>query len=52
MLHGKKDDLSDLLLEGLNSGDFTGLHAECLTDTWIGANRYRHWINSNTASLS
>ncbi|KAI0504607.1 hypothetical protein KFK09_015559 [Dendrobium nobile] len=40
MLYGKKDDLSDLLREGLKSGDFTGLQAECLTDTWIGANRW------------
>ncbi|XP_020578333.1 uncharacterized protein LOC110023327 [Phalaenopsis equestris] len=40
MLHGKKDDLSDLLLEGLKLGDFTGFQAECLTDTWIGPNRW------------
>ncbi|KAK8968393.1 hypothetical protein KSP40_PGU011194 [Platanthera guangdongensis] len=40
MLYGKKDDLSDILGEGLKSGDFTGLQTECLTDTWIGANRW------------
>ncbi|KAG0473957.1 hypothetical protein HPP92_015814 [Vanilla planifolia] len=35
MLHDKKDDLNYLLGEALKSGDFTGLHSECLTDTWI-----------------
>ncbi|KAG0475588.1 hypothetical protein HPP92_015274 [Vanilla planifolia] len=40
MLHDKKDDLNYLLGEALKSGDFTGLHSECLTDTWIGGNRW------------
>lgn len=39
MLHGK-DDLKQLLDKGLKSGDLGGLHPECLTDTWIGRDRW------------
>ncbi|KAL8470183.1 hypothetical protein ACS0TY_032885 [Phlomoides rotata] len=39
-LNGKKDDLRLLSEKDLKSGEFSGLHAECLTDTWIGNNRW------------
>ncbi|XAR50712.1 hypothetical protein NMG60_11005111 [Bertholletia excelsa] len=40
LLDGKNEDLKLLLGKVLKSGDFGGLHAECLTDTWIGKNRW------------
>lgn len=39
MLHGK-DDLRQLLDKGLKAGDLSGLHPECITDTWIGRERW------------
>ncbi|KAG8373893.1 hypothetical protein BUALT_Bualt11G0072600 [Buddleja alternifolia] len=39
-LKGKNDDLKLFLEKDLKSGDFSGLHGECLTDTWIGNQRW------------
>ncbi|KAJ8445222.1 hypothetical protein Cgig2_024428 [Carnegiea gigantea] len=40
VLHGKSEDLKLVLEKELKTGDFSGLHAECLTDTWIGKDRW------------
>uniref|UniRef100_A0A0D9VFU6 DUF7906 domain-containing protein n=1 Tax=Leersia perrieri TaxID=77586 RepID=A0A0D9VFU6_9ORYZ len=40
VLHGKKDELHDILESALKSSDLKGLHAECLTDMWIGRDRF------------
>ncbi|XP_020110520.1 uncharacterized protein LOC109725660 isoform X2 [Ananas comosus] len=40
MLHGKKDDINIQFEKELKSGDVKGLHSECLTDTWIGRDRW------------
>ncbi|XP_077215421.1 uncharacterized protein LOC143849979 isoform X1 [Tasmannia lanceolata] len=40
MLHGKNSDLKLLLEKELKSGELAGLHPECLTDTWIGRDRW------------
>ncbi|KAK1269427.1 hypothetical protein QJS04_geneDACA014029 [Acorus gramineus] len=40
MFHGKDDDMRTLLEKELKSGDLAGLHHECLTDTWIGRDRW------------
>lgn len=40
LLNGKNEDTKFLLERKLKSGDFNGLHAECLTDTWIGKDRF------------
>ncbi|KAJ9145622.1 hypothetical protein P3X46_027985 [Hevea brasiliensis] len=41
LLKGKKNEDMKLILEKeLKSGDFSGFHAECLTDTWIGRDRW------------
>ncbi|OAY59027.1 uncharacterized protein LOC110609379 isoform X2 [Manihot esculenta] len=41
LLKGKKNEDMKLILEKeLKSGDFSGFHAECLTDTWIGKDRW------------
>ncbi|KAJ8642467.1 hypothetical protein MRB53_019161 [Persea americana] len=40
MLHGKNDDMELLLEKELKSGELTGLHPECLTDTWMGKDRW------------
>ncbi|KAM7469131.1 hypothetical protein LguiA_007314 [Lonicera macranthoides] len=40
MLNGNNEDIKILLEKDLKSGDFTDLHAECLTDTWIGRDRW------------
>ncbi|XP_031253326.1 uncharacterized protein LOC116111268 isoform X2 [Pistacia vera] len=40
LLKGKNEDTKFLLEKKLKSGDFSGLHAECLTDTWIGKDRW------------
>ncbi|CAH9128493.1 unnamed protein product [Cuscuta epithymum] len=40
ILKGKGDDLQSLFHKELKSGDFSGLHAECLTDTWVGNLRW------------
>ncbi|XP_019174714.1 PREDICTED: uncharacterized protein LOC109170184 isoform X2 [Ipomoea nil] len=39
-LKGKNEDMRILFDKQLKSGDFSGLHAECLTDTWIGNHRW------------
>ncbi|KAK6126684.1 hypothetical protein DH2020_039579 [Rehmannia glutinosa] len=39
-LNGKNDDLKLFSEKDLKSGDFSGFHAECLTDTWIGNHRW------------
>ncbi|EPS63606.1 hypothetical protein M569_11178, partial [Genlisea aurea] len=36
MLNGESDDLTLFLEKSLKSGDFSGFHADCLTDAWIG----------------
>ncbi|KAH9653520.1 transmembrane protein [Citrus sinensis] len=40
LLKGKNEDLKLLLEKELKSGDLSNLHAECLTDSWIGNNRW------------
>lgn len=40
ILKGKDQDLKLLLERILKSGDYGGFQAECLTDTWIGKNRW------------
>ncbi|XP_057486061.1 uncharacterized protein LOC130772327 isoform X1 [Actinidia eriantha] len=40
LLNGKNEDARHLKEKVLKSGDFSGLHAECLTDTWIGKDRW------------
>ncbi|CAK9138375.1 unnamed protein product [Ilex paraguariensis] len=40
LLNGKNDDMKLLLEKDLKSGDLSGLHTECLTDTWIGKDRW------------
>ncbi|KAL3625239.1 hypothetical protein CASFOL_030693 [Castilleja foliolosa] len=40
LLKGKNDDLKLFSEKELKSGDFSGLHAECLTDTFIGNHRW------------
>lgn len=40
LLKGKDQDLKLLLERILKSGDYGGFQAECLTDTWIGKNRW------------
>lgn len=38
-MKGKNEDVKLLLEKVLKSGDFSSLHVECLTDTWIGKDR-------------
>ncbi|XP_022731746.1 uncharacterized protein LOC111286183 isoform X2 [Durio zibethinus] len=40
LLNGKNEDMKLLLERKLKSGDFNDHHAECLTDTWIGKDRW------------
>lgn len=40
LLNGKSGDLKLAFGKELKSGDLSGLHAECLTDTWIGKERW------------
>ncbi|OVA19335.1 hypothetical protein BVC80_521g148 [Macleaya cordata] len=40
LLNGKSEDMKLLLDKELKSGELAGLHAECLTDTWVGRNRW------------
>ncbi|XP_076888687.1 uncharacterized protein LOC143539174 isoform X1 [Bidens hawaiensis] len=40
LLNGKNEDMKLRLKENLKSGDLNGLHADCLTDTWIGRDRW------------
>ncbi|XP_027175735.1 uncharacterized protein LOC113775172 [Coffea eugenioides] len=39
-LRGKYEDLKLLFEKNIKSGDFNGFHAECLTDAWIGKERW------------
>lgn len=39
ILKGKSEDMKLLYEKELRSGDFNGVHAECLTDMWIGKDR-------------
>ncbi|KAL6189450.1 hypothetical protein ACLB2K_040839 [Fragaria x ananassa] len=40
LLNGKHEDMKLLYNKALKSGDFNDLHAKCLTDTWIGRERW------------
>ncbi|KAK8630292.1 hypothetical protein V6N13_079090 [Hibiscus sabdariffa] len=40
LLNGKNEDTKLLLERDLKSGDFSDYHEECLTDTWIGKDRW------------
>lgn len=40
LLNGKNEDMKLQWAKDLKSGDLSGLHAECLTDTWIGKDRW------------
>ncbi|KAA3471613.1 transmembrane protein [Gossypium australe] len=40
LLNGKNEDMKLLLQKDLKSGDFNDYHEECLTDTWIGKDRW------------
>ncbi|KVH87405.1 hypothetical protein Ccrd_025364 [Cynara cardunculus var. scolymus] len=40
LLNGKNEDMKLQLAKDLKSGDLSGLHPECLTDTWIGKDRW------------
>ncbi|CAO2817853.1 unnamed protein product [Amaranthus hypochondriacus] len=40
LLNGKSGDLKLALRKELKSGDLSSLYAECLTDTWIGKDRW------------
>ncbi|MQM08909.1 hypothetical protein Taro_041765 [Colocasia esculenta] len=40
ILQGKKNDMRLLFEKELKSGEVAGLHSECLTDTWIGRDRW------------
>ncbi|KAJ4930471.1 hypothetical protein NE237_008258 [Protea cynaroides] len=40
LLKGKNEDMKLLLGKELKAGDLSGLHSECLTDTWIGRDRW------------
>ncbi|XP_028770221.1 uncharacterized protein LOC114727689 isoform X2 [Neltuma alba] len=51
LLKGKHKDLKILMERVLKSGDFSGLHAECLTDVWIGKDRWA-FIDLNAGPFS
>ncbi|AQK70822.1 hypothetical protein ZEAMMB73_Zm00001d016452 [Zea mays] len=40
ILHGTKDEVHDIVQSALKSSDLKGLHAQCLTDIWIGRERF------------
>ncbi|CAN6244295.1 unnamed protein product [Urochloa humidicola] len=40
ILHGTKDEMHDILENTLKSSGLKGLHTECLTDIWIGRERF------------
>ncbi|KAF5787671.1 hypothetical protein HanRHA438_Chr10g0468481 [Helianthus annuus] len=40
LLNGKNEDMKLQWTKDLKSGDLSGVHAECLTDTWIGKDRW------------
>ena len=53
LLNGKNEDMKLLLERELKSGDFNDHHAECLTDTWIGRDRFKFQnISPHFLSLS
>lgn len=39
-MSGKNEDLKLLFEKDIKSGDLNGFHAECLTDAWIGRERF------------
>ena len=41
LLKGKNEDMELFFGKELKSGDFSDFSAECLTDTWIGKDRYQ-----------
>ncbi|KAL8095497.1 uncharacterized protein LOC141689529 isoform X1 [Apium graveolens] len=40
LANGEDEDMKRLWGKKLKAGDLSGLHAECLTDTWIGKDRW------------
>ncbi|CAH1442858.1 unnamed protein product [Lactuca virosa] len=40
LLNGKNEDMKLQWAKDLKSSDFSGLHVECFTDTWIGKDRW------------
>ena len=50
MLHEKQDHINLLFEKELKSGDLKGLHPECLTDTWIGRDRFSTSLKSSCTS--
>jgi len=50
LLKGKNEDMKLLLEKELKSGGFSDFPAECLTDTWIGRDRY-HFLPHPPISL-
>ncbi|KAL5540129.1 hypothetical protein UlMin_042353 [Ulmus minor] len=40
LLKGKNEDMKLLFEKELRSGNFSDIHADCLTDTWIGKERW------------
>ncbi|KAL8223516.1 hypothetical protein R6Q57_018991 [Mikania cordata] len=40
LINGKNEDMKLRLTKDLKYGDLSGLHADCLTDTWIGRDRW------------
>ncbi|CAD6251036.1 unnamed protein product [Miscanthus lutarioriparius] len=40
ILHGTKDEVHDIVQTALKSSDLKGLHAQCLTDIWVGRERF------------
>ncbi|KAF7813943.1 uncharacterized protein G2W53_034919 [Senna tora] len=51
LLKGKDEDLKLLLERVLKSGDFSGIHVECLTDSWIGKDRWA-FVDLNAGPFS
>nr|XP_027193121.1 uncharacterized protein LOC101514755 isoform X5 [Cicer arietinum] len=52
LLKGKDQDLKLLLERVLKSGDYGGLQAECLTDTWIGKDSRWAFIDLSAGPFS
>ncbi|CAK8533839.1 unnamed protein product [Lathyrus sativus] len=52
LLKGKDQDLKLLLERVLKSGDYGGLRAECLTDTWIGKDSRWAFIDLSAGPFS
>ncbi|XP_078443287.1 uncharacterized protein LOC144712828 [Wolffia australiana] len=51
ILDGAKDDLRIKLEKELKSGELTGVHPECMTDTWLGKDRWA-FIDLTVGSFS